>query len=460
MINDGKPLIHLHHKKIDNFCRSISLRTRNLEGSNMRNLVLIVMSLLLILLLAACKEKSTDPNLNLPIIETNPVAQIYSGKPNVGVTVVSAGASPITDLAICWGEAPHPDLNGDHRNFSPSDSSDPYTTGMSLYDLNPGAKYYVRCYAKNSHGEVWSEDVSFTMLPMLWDVLDPGTTNSINSVFFHDENVGWICGSGGMIKKSTDGGSTWTTSYSGTSAYLLNMKWFDQNNAWIVGNQNTVLRTTNGGDTWQSIDAGTIESAQFISVYFENPLTGYLVSIYGAVFKTSDGGSSWQQIRNEGSSVFNDVWACGDKVIMVGEGLRISEDGGATWRAGLVLAHEYQQILYREPNTLWVVGINEDYHSYGVLYKSDDLGETWTVINTKAEKGINSICLAPGTQNMWLVGKHGVIFSSTNDGLNWTLNYNLMNTIAFQSVCAVNANTAWIAGYGGKLLKLKHSKPL
>jgi site-specific DNA-adenine methylase len=47
-----------------------------------------------------------------------------------------------------------------------------------------------------------------------------------------------------------------------------------------------------------------------------------------------------------------------------------------------------------------VVGINEDYHSYGVLYKSDDLGETWTVINTKAEKGINSICLAPGYKYM------------------------------------------------------------
>lgn len=117
MINDGKPLIHLHHKKIDNFCMSISLRTKKSGESNMRSLVLIVMFLILILLLAACKEKSTDPNLNLPIIETNPVAQIYSGKPNVGVTVVSAGASPITDLAICWGEAPHPDLNGDHRNF-------------------------------------------------------------------------------------------------------------------------------------------------------------------------------------------------------------------------------------------------------------------------------------------------------------------------------------------------------
>ena len=56
---------------------------------------------------------------------------------------------------------------------------------------------------------------------------------------------------------------------------------------------------------------------------------------------------------------------------------------------------------------------------------------------------------------MWLTGNYGVIYNSTNDGLNWILNYNLFNSTMFKSVWAVDVNNVWISGNNGKILKLK-----
>lgn len=307
-------------------------------------------------------------------------------------------------------------------------------------------------YAKNEQGEVWGEELSFTMPALLWELTELDGNIVINRIFFRDANHGWLCGSGGTIKKSSDGGANWTTVNSGSNAYLMDMQWLDENNAWIVGNQNTVLKTVNGGNSWQNINAGTVPSEQFCGVHFEDTNTGYIVSIYGAVFKTTDAGLSWQQIRNEGEWTFDAIWSLGSKIIIMGQGLMISDDGGATWITGLNTDHEYKDYWFRAPSTLWVVGSSG---SYGVLYRTDDLGENWTSINTRADNQINSICQAPGTQAMWLTGNYGVIYNSTNDGLNWILNYNLFNSTMFKSVWAVDVNNVWISGNNGKILKLK-----
>lgn len=419
----------------------------------MRATLLCLLVLSLIIALGGCKNKTTEPDVNLPVVETKEITQVDLALPSVFFTVLSAGASPITQLTVCWGESQHPDLNGEHHNFSASESDDPYMMGMTFYGLKPGATYYVRTYAKNAHGEIWSNEVSFTMLPMLWDIIEMGTSSNLTRVYFHNENLGWICGSQGLIRKSTDGGTTWTSVSSGTSAYLADMQWLDQNNAWIAGNNNTVLKTSNGGNSWQIVNTGLTPASEYSAVHFENQLTGYLMTIYGAIYKTVDGGTSWSQIRNEGQWTFRDLWSQGEKIIIAGQGLRISNNGGSTWNSNLVLDHDYGQILYREPGTLWVVG--EGSSGDGATYKSDDLGTTWIRINNKIRHSINSVCLAPGSQKLWLVGTYGTIFASQDDGLHWAINYNLINSTMFKSVCAVSESKVWIVGGSGTLLRLK-----
>lgn len=417
----------------------------------MRNYFIIALCIGLLLSISSCKENTTNPLTGLPVIETMPVSGVSSGLPNLWLKVISAGDSPLTALAFCWGESPHPDFSGDHQDFTPSNSTNSYLKGHTIAGLNPGTTYYYRAYARNEQGEIWGEDMSFTMPPLLWDITEVDSNLVINRVYFHDENNGWICGSNGTIKKSNDGGDTWTSVSSGTNAYLMDMQWLNESNAWIVGNQNTVLKTVDGGNSWQSINAGTTASAQFCGLHFEDINTGYLVSVYGAVFKTTDAGISWQQIRNEGGCSYNSIWSRGLKIFVLGQGLLVSDNGGATWRSELNGDHDYEDYYFREPATMWIVGNSG---STGILYKTDDLGQNWTGVNTSAHSRINTICLAPGTQSMWLAGENGSICNSTNDGLSWTLNYNLFYSTWFKSVCAVNENKVWIVGEG-KLLRLK-----
>jgi len=74
---------------------------------------------------------------------------------------------------------------------------------------------------------------------------------SYYSVFFSSFQNGWICGSGGNIHKTTDGGENWTSQTSNVSDLLLGIYAIDDNRVWICGDNGTLLYTNNGGTNWQ-----------------------------------------------------------------------------------------------------------------------------------------------------------------------------------------------------------------
>jgi photosystem II stability/assembly factor-like uncharacterized protein len=74
------------------------------------------------------------------------------------------------------------------------------------------------------------------------------SANSWNDMEFIDANVGYACGGGGVIYKTTNGGSDWTM-IGDTSAYKFDLYSLDVVNANVVycaGKSGTVLKTTNG----------------------------------------------------------------------------------------------------------------------------------------------------------------------------------------------------------------------
>ena len=67
------------------------------------------------------------------------------------------------------------------------------------------------------------------------------------STFFVDDSTGWIVGSGGFIKKTTNAGNEWILQNSGTTLILKSVQFVDQNTGWICGESGLILKTTNGG---------------------------------------------------------------------------------------------------------------------------------------------------------------------------------------------------------------------
>ena len=71
-------------------------------------------------------------------------------------------------------------------------------------------------------------------------------TAPVYDFFFVNELMGWYI-SGNQIKQTTDGGQTWLSQNSGTDNTLYTIYFLDQNNGWISGDSGTILYTTNGG---------------------------------------------------------------------------------------------------------------------------------------------------------------------------------------------------------------------
>lgn len=124
--------------------------------------------------------------------------------------------------------------------------------------------------------------------------------------FFVNSNSGWLTPlnlNGGFtrdtIRKTTDGGTTWTAPWgTNDSVRFTDIHFTDVNNGWQVGNYGKVLKTTNSGLNWSYItNTGIDISYKCNGVQFINPNTGW-IGIKGSsdisnIVYTNNGGTTW-----------------------------------------------------------------------------------------------------------------------------------------------------------------------
>ena len=118
-----------------------------------------------------------------------------------------------------------------------------------------------------------------------WTGQSAGSTTDLFGADFTDTSTGWVVGSSGTIRKTTDGGTNWTAQTSGTtwavrstfflSGQILKMDFLDESNGWIVGSAGTVRYTSNGDASWASQASGTTKT--YLGVHSIDATTGYAV---------------------------------------------------------------------------------------------------------------------------------------------------------------------------------------
>ncbi len=121
-----------------------------------------------------------------------------------------------------------------------------------------------------------------------------GPGDRIVGVDMVSSTVGFIVGdddngtnSGMLMKKTTDGGATWTPMTPPTSeSYkpLEDVSFADVNNGWIVGGAGSWYHTTNGGDTWTN-EVGN--GAWPVSVFAFSPTAAWAGTNYGGILTTT-----------------------------------------------------------------------------------------------------------------------------------------------------------------------------
>lgn len=87
------------------------------------------------------------------------------------------------------------------------------------------------------------------MLDTMWTKVPTGIMRDgvLMGVSAPSENVVYVCGTSGMLFKSTDGGDTWIDIVVPTTRTLRAIYFFDEKRGFAVGDSGTILYTSNGG---------------------------------------------------------------------------------------------------------------------------------------------------------------------------------------------------------------------
>ncbi len=262
--------------------------------------------------------------------------------------------------------------------------------------------------------------------------------NRVTSVFGvpGEPHVWYFGAASGGVFRSDDGGVRWTPVFDeqpvlsigalAVSAADPNIVWAGTGEAHIRSNislGNGVYRSTDRGDTWAHVGLEATGRISRIVTHPDDPDTAWVAALghlYGpqeerGIFRTDDGGGTWERVlfvdENTGASEIvmspanprilfaamwqMRMWTWGRESGGPGSGIFRSRDGGDTWErlegSGLPegpMGKIALAMTPADPRRIYALietSSNEDFAPLdpedGVLWRSDDLGDTWEMVN-------------------------------------------------------------------------------
>ncbi len=232
--------------------------------------------------------------------------------------------------------------------------------------------------------------------------------NPLYAVFFTDPAHGYAAGDAGTVLKTTDGGSTWTVHPVGKEVTCNSMFFPNDNTGFIAGRKQSgggsILKTTDAGITWSTVVSDTVEG--LYTIYFPGNTTGYSAGLGGSFLKTTDGGNTWSH-RDLGSCAdIISLWFTNDSTGYAAgydnsdyTGILLKTvNGGTSWDTLLYLQNftSLSSVCFTDDSTGYVGGSH-------TLLKTVDAGVTWLVDST-------------GLGQLYNIDAYGVFFTSRDTG--------------------------------------------
>ncbi len=314
-----------------------------------------------------------------------------------------------------------------------------------------------------------------------WFQQNSGTSTQLNSIYFINPNTGIIASDSGKVLRTTNGGINWATSIIISSVVSYKSVYFyDQNTGYIAGriliiDSNTVdaepkiIKTTNGGVNWFSTlnDSGITLRA----IYFINPNTGFAT---GGLFSlaqnylltTTNAGLNWQRTSPGDGYLYNITFkdAFTGYMTAVSGNLFKTTNLGMNWSLYSVIPSIdiLTSISFIDANLGFMTGGKSmGLDSSGNIYKSTNGGNNWSLVYNDHKGYLNAVKFvssnigyAVGTlDNIVPYIIPGRIIRTTNSGNGWFIDTMFTSISGLTSLYFTDLLTGYVVGSNGVILK-------
>ncbi|WP_438483296.1 MBG domain-containing protein [Oleiharenicola lentus] len=223
----------------------------------------------------------------------------------------------------------------------------------------------------------------------------------------------------GEVKRSTNGGSSFSTVRNASSSALRNLESFS-NTVVAIGDAGFIARSGDSGQSWSDL-----------SVSAAPAFVGELRDV------ASKDGSFWVTVGKANGNLVT-LW---------------SDNGGATWNYGSVpgLSGTLHAVAYDTGTTRWTAVGSDGFFDARILNSTD--GKTWSAVSVVGAAPLNDVS-SNGAGRLLAVGDAGTLLVSVDGGQ--TFNADVNSGLVSENLNAVvSTSTGWAVG-GDDLVQLNY----
>ncbi len=279
---------------------------------------------------------------------------------------------------------------------------------------------------------------------------------SLTSVRFFNDSIGYAVGNGGTILKTTNAGTSWSLLTTNTTQTFLSVFPVSKDTVFAAGNGGLLTKSVDGGLNWNSLSIDTPKN--IYSLYFLTSQIGYVATglqirtgsdtpfSSGTIYKTIDGGFNWTPVLNSATpnrtiqSINQQVaYAGGDST----NGIVTTVDGGQNWQSLTLPDFGNNTILslqFINANIGYAVGTS------GLLYKTINGGSNWTKTTIDSNATLFSVHFTDADTG-YAVGSNmeGIMYKTVDGGLTWT-NQKFSISVIMRGVYFTPNKTGYVVG--------------
>ncbi len=308
--------------------------------------------------------------------------------------------------------------------------------------------------------------ICFVSVKADWKKVNLNTFAWLHSVYFVNEQKGWIVGSQGTFLATVDGGATWKLNKKITTDTILDVYFSDEKRGWMLCERGVfgstsvspsyILETFDGGENWEPATLQGDGNERLVKLFFSKDGFGKAVGEQGTFYSMQEDGKTWKKtnLTTRFLLIAGNFFNLKNGIVVGGGGTAmLTEDGGNSWNMASFTAKptsKLNSIFFINQKIGWAVGAG------GKIYTTINSGKFWREQNSTVKRDLFDVFFT-NTAEGWAIGEGGTMLQTNTAGNVWkqaqTPVKHRLERIFFAG------KTGWAIGFGGTVLKFESGIP-